>query len=110
MQLGVDAESGSSGASSWRAALLTGSVVAFTGPIGFVGLIVPHLLRGDARAGQPAARPHGAGGRRRSSCSRPTRWPATSWRPAELSVGVITSFCGAPFFVYLLRTRYRASL
>ena len=30
--------------------------------------------------------------------------------PAELSVGVITSFCGAPFFVYLLRTRYRASL
>ena len=30
--------------------------------------------------------------------------------PAELPVGVITSFCGAPFFVYLLRTRYRASL
>jgi len=27
--------------------------------------------------------------------------------PAELSVGVITAFCGAPFFVYLLRTRYR---
>jgi len=27
--------------------------------------------------------------------------------PAELSVGVLTSFCGAPFFVYLLRTRYR---
>ena len=30
--------------------------------------------------------------------------------PAELSVGVITSLCGAPFFVYLLRTRYRANL
>ena len=30
--------------------------------------------------------------------------------PAELSVGVITSFCGAPVFVYLLRTRYRVSL
>jgi len=30
--------------------------------------------------------------------------------PAELSVGVITSICGAPFFVYLLRTRYRAHL
>jgi len=30
--------------------------------------------------------------------------------PAELSVGVITSFCGAPFFVWLLRTRYRALL
>jgi iron complex transport system permease protein len=25
--------------------------------------------------------------------------------PAELSVGVITSFCGAPFFIYLLRSR-----
>jgi iron complex transport system permease protein len=25
--------------------------------------------------------------------------------PAELSVGVLTSFCGAPFFIYLLRTR-----
>ncbi len=29
--------------------------------------------------------------------------------PAELSVGVITSFFGAPFFIYLLRTRYRAT-
>jgi iron complex transport system permease protein len=28
-------------------------------------------------------------------------------RPAELPVGVITAFCGAPFFVYLLRTRFR---
>jgi iron complex transport system permease protein len=28
-------------------------------------------------------------------------------RPAELPVGVITAFCGAPFFVYLLRTRLR---
>jgi iron complex transport system permease protein len=27
--------------------------------------------------------------------------------PAELSVGVITSFCGAPFFIYLLRARTR---
>ena len=30
--------------------------------------------------------------------------------PAELSVGVLTSLCGAPFFIYLLRTRYRAGL
>jgi iron complex transport system permease protein len=30
--------------------------------------------------------------------------------PAELSVGVITSFFGAPFFIYLLRTRYRPNL
>jgi iron complex transport system permease protein len=31
-------------------------------------------------------------------------------RPAELPVGVITAFCGAPFFVYLLRTRLRRGL
>jgi ABC-type Fe3+-siderophore transport system permease subunit len=30
--------------------------------------------------------------------------------PPELSVGVITAFCGAPFFVYLLRTRARSLL
>jgi cobalamin transport system permease protein len=28
-------------------------------------------------------------------------------QPAELPVGVVTAFCGAPFFVYLLRTRLR---
>jgi iron complex transport system permease protein len=30
--------------------------------------------------------------------------------PAELSVGVVTAFCGAPFFVYLLRARARSLL
>jgi iron complex transport system permease protein len=29
--------------------------------------------------------------------------------PAELSVGVITAFCGAPFFVWVLRTRSRSA-
>jgi ABC-type Fe3+-siderophore transport system permease subunit len=33
------------------------------------------------------------------------RRPRVVVAPAELAVGVITSFCGAPFFVYLLRTR-----
>ena len=46
-----------------------------------------------------------------------TSWGRNAWdqssggsASAELSVGVITAFCGAPFFVYLLRTRYRATL
>ena len=91
------------------AALLTGTVVAFTGPIGFVGLVVPHVLRGvlgqDNRLLVPSALVGGgifllvADTLARNLIS-----------PAELSVGVITSFCGAPVFVYLLRTRYRASL
>jgi iron complex transport system permease protein len=91
------------------AALLTASVVAFVGPIGFVGLIVPHVLRillgPDNRLLVPAALVGGgifllfADTIARSIVA-----------PAELSVGVITSFFGAPFFIYLLRTRYRANL
>jgi iron complex transport system permease protein len=91
------------------AALLTGTVVAFTGPIGFVGLVVPHMLRGvlgqDNRLLVPAALV--AGGVFLLAADTLARNVVA---PAELSVGVITSFCGAPFFVYLLRTRYRASL
>jgi len=91
------------------AALLTGTVVAFTGPIGFVGLVVPHMLRGvlghDNRLLVPTALV--AGGVFLLAADTLARNVVA---PAELSVGVITSFCGAPFFVYLLRTRYRASL
>jgi iron complex transport system permease protein len=91
------------------AALLTGTVVAFTGPIGFVGLVVPHALRGvlgqDNRLLVPTALL--AGGSFLLAADTLARNVVA---PAELSVGVITSFCGAPFFVYLLRTRYRASL
>lgn len=91
------------------AALLTGTVVAFTGPIGFVGLVVPHVLRGvlgqDNRLLVPTALL--GGGIFLLAADTLARNVVA---PAELSVGVITSFCGAPFFVYLLRTRYRASL
>ena len=91
------------------AALLTGTVVAFTGPIGFVGLVVPHMLRGvlgqDNRLLVPTALV--AGGVFLLGADTLARNVVA---PAELSVGVLTSFCGAPFFVYLLRTRYRATL
>jgi iron complex transport system permease protein len=89
------------------AALLTASAVAFAGPIGFVGLIVPHLLRGvlgqDNRLLVPAALVGGA-----IFLLVADTVARNVIAPAELSVGVITAFCGAPFFVYLLRTRYRA--
>ncbi|MBI4591771.1 MAG: iron ABC transporter permease [Candidatus Rokubacteria bacterium] len=88
------------------ASLLTSSVVAFTGPIGFVGLIVPHLLRGflgpDNRLLIPAAVLGGG-----VFLLLADTLARTVVAPAELSVGVITAFCGAPFFVYLLRSRYR---
>jgi iron complex transport system permease protein len=101
MQLGVDA--------AWLArrvfagaALLTGTAVAFAGPIGFVGLIVPHALRmvlgPDNRLILPAAALAGGG-----FLLVADTVARNLVAPAELSVGVITAFCGAPFFVYLMR-------
>ena len=91
------------------AALLTASVVAFAGPIGFVGLIVPHALRmllgSDNRLLVPASLVGGG-----IFLLLADTLARNVVAPAELSVGVITSLCGAPFFVYLLRTRYRPNL
>jgi iron complex transport system permease protein len=86
------------------AALLTGTVVAFVGPIGFVGLIVPQafrmLLGPDNRVLVPAALLGGG-----AFLLAADTLARTVVAPAELSVGVLTSFCGAPFFIWLLRGR-----
>jgi iron complex transport system permease protein len=86
------------------AALLVSAVVAFAGPIGFVGLIVPHALRmllgPDNRVLVPAAVLGGA-----IFLLAADTLARNAVAPAELSVGVLTAFCGAPFFVYLLRAR-----
>jgi iron complex transport system permease protein len=103
VQLGVDAER-----LKLRvfvaAALLTASVVAFAGPIGFVGLVVPHglrlLLGPDHRLLVPAA--WLGGGTFLLAADTLARNVVA---PAELSVGVLTALCGAPVFVYLLRSR-----
>ena len=88
------------------ASLLTGVIVAQTGPIGFVGLIVPHGVRltigSDNRLLLPVAA--GAGATFLVLADTLARLVV---QPAELPVGVVTAFCGAPFFVYLLRTRLR---
>lgn len=91
------------------AALLTSSVVAFAGPIGFVGLIVPHALRMVLGADNRVLVPASLGGGAIFLLLADTVARSVV-APSELSVGVITSFCGAPVFVYLLRTRYRAAL
>ena len=86
------------------AALLTSSVVTFAGPIGFVGLIVPHMLRlllgPDNRLLVPTAMVGGG-----TFLLVADTIARNAVAPAELSVGIITSLFGAPFFVYLLRTR-----
>ncbi|MBI2544945.1 MAG: iron ABC transporter permease [Candidatus Rokubacteria bacterium] len=105
IQLGVDAER-LKRRIFVGASLLTSCVVAFAGPIGFIGLIVPHTLRGflgpDNRLLIPAALLGGG-----VFLLLADTLARTLVAPAELSVGVITAFCGAPFFVYVLRTRYR---
>ena len=104
-QLGVDAERLKRRV-FLAAALLTGTVVAFTGPIGFVGLVVPHVLRGvvgqDNRLLVPTSLL--AGGVFLLAADTLAR---NMVAPAELSVGVITAFCGAPVFVWVLRGRGR---
>lgn len=87
-------------------ALLVGAVVAVSGMIGFVGLIVPHvarlLLGSDNRLLVPAS--FLAGGMALVWADTVAR---TALGPTELPVGVITAMCGGPFFVWLLRRQAR---
>ncbi len=87
--------------------LLTGSITAFTGPIGFVGLIVPHALRlklgADHRLLLPASALIGASFL--IICDTVAR---TVTAPAEVPVGVITAMLGGPFFIWLLRSKRRS--
>jgi len=84
--------------------LLTSTAVAFAGTIGFVGLITPHAVRlilgPDHRVLLPATAL--VGGIFLVWADAAAR---TVMRPAELPLGIITALIGAPFFLYLLRTR-----
>ena len=82
-------------------ALLVGPLVAVTGTIGFVGLVVPHLVRlcwgADHRWLLPASALAGA------LALAVADWLARIVvMPAELPVGVITSLAGGPFLLWLL--------
>lgn len=81
--------------------LMVGSVVAVCGPIGFVGLMVPHMCRliigADHRYLTPASMLFG--GSFLTLCDTVAR---TIIAPAEIPVGIITALLGGPFFVWLL--------
>ncbi len=87
--------------------LMTASVTAFTGPIGFIGLIVPHGLRmalgADHRVLIPCSFFLGASFL--IVCDTLAR---TVLAPTEIPVGVITAMLGGPFFIWLLRSRRRS--
>ncbi len=87
-------------------ALLTGAAVSLSGLIGFVGLVVPHAVRlvlgPDHRYLLPASAIAGAG-----FLVMADLLARTVLAPTELPVGIFTALIGAPFFMYLLRSRRR---
>src|SRR5690606_40610014 len=86
------------------ASLLAAASVAVAGVIGFVGLIIPHVIRllwgGDHRFLLPASILLGA-----SFLTAADAISRVAAAPTELPVGVVTAFIGVPFFVWLLRAR-----
>ncbi len=85
--------------------VITAAVISVTGIIGFVGLVVPHMVRMVAGPKHRVLMPMSLlfGGTFLIICDTAARSMAT-W---ELPVGIITSLCGGPFFVYLLRKMKR---
>jgi iron complex transport system permease protein len=83
------------------AALATGAAVAMAGPIGFIGLIVPHIIRlmagPDHRFLLPASALGGA-----TLLILADLLARTIVAPAEIPVGLITAFVGGPFFLGLI--------
>ena len=85
----------------FSASLATGAAVSIGGPVGFIGIIVPHLVRlivgSDHRVVLPASALFGAAFL--VGCDVLAR---TLIAPVEIPVGVITALIGGPFFLWLL--------
>ena len=92
-------------AAFFSASLATGAAVSIGGPIGFVGIIIPHLVRlvvgPDHRLVLPASALFGAAFL--VGCDLVAR---TILAPIELPVGIITAMIGGPFFLWLLIRRH----
>ena len=86
------------------AAMLSGGAVSFAGLLGFVGLIVPHAVRRFAGTNCGRLLPLSAlwGAAFVTVCDLIAR---LAFRPKELSVGILLSALGGPFFLYMLSKR-----
>jgi iron complex transport system permease protein len=84
--------------------LITAVAVSMSGIIGFVGIMVPHMMRlvfgSDHRLLLPTAALFGA-----SFLVIADTLARLVLAPAELPVGVITALCGAPYFIFLLKRK-----
>ncbi|MFN8638359.1 MAG: iron ABC transporter permease [Dehalococcoidia bacterium] len=89
--------------------LMATTAVAIAGVIGFVGLIVPHVVRllwgGDYRGVLPLSAILGA-----AFLVATDTLGRTVLAPQEVPVGIITAIAGAPFFLYLLRSHRMSGL
>ncbi len=109
-----DEEAGSLGLDAARARLVivvaaslgTAAAVSVSGLIGFVGIIVPHTVRllvgSSYRVILPLSLLFGA-----AFLAMADLFARTAAAPAEIPIGVITAFLGAPFFVLVLRSARR---
>ncbi len=88
----------------FSASIATGAAVSVGGPIGFVGIIVPHLVRLIVGADHRLVLPASAlfGGAFLVMCDVIAR---TIFAPLELPVGIVTALIGGPFFLWLLLRR-----
>ena len=86
------------------ASIMIGGVVAACGPIGFVGLMAPHVARRLVGADHRVLLPGAAmlGGAFLVVCDTVAR---TVLAPLELPVGILTAFLGGPFFLWVLLRR-----
>ncbi|MFE1748559.1 FecCD family ABC transporter permease [Coleofasciculus sp. H7-2] len=93
-------------AAAFSVILLAGSAVAAAGPIGFIGLVVPHIVRllvgVDYRWIMPYSAVFGA-----ILLLAADIGARLLIKPQELPVGVMTAFVGAPLFVYLARFKVK---
>ncbi|HUS92430.1 MAG TPA: iron ABC transporter permease [Phycisphaerae bacterium] len=89
--------------------LMTAAAVALAGPVGFLGLIVPHLCRmafgADHRLGVLASGFAGAIFLMAAETLCRTIGPYLG--AGRIPVGIVTALTGGPFFIYLLRRRFR---
>ncbi|MHC1611001.1 MAG: FecCD family ABC transporter permease [Candidatus Methanospirareceae archaeon] len=88
------------------ASLLTAAIISFTGTIGFIGLVAPHMCRmvigGDNRFLIPASGLFGA-----ALLLGADTIARTIIAPVILPVGILTAFMGGPLFLYLIMRRRR---
>lgn len=113
LTLGEDVATGLGQRTAWvkglsvaAVVLLAGSAVAVAGPVGFVGLVVPHVARFFVGVDYRWILPYSAllGATLLVSADIAAR---VVLRPQELPVGIMTALVGAPFFIYLARKRIK---